>query len=806
MEKIALKSLSFISLLIFLSLVPILFISPKGTTVVWTLLIPLMPIGLLIVGFSRWRDICPLATLSKLTQNSNLLQKRKVPLWFEKNFWLFQYSLLFIALALRLIVLNADNYLLASFFIFVVVAALSINLIYTGKSWCNFFCPVGVVEKIYTLSNAKNYMHNSACGTCTACKKNCPDIDLESSYWKEGDLPQKSFVFYSFSGLILGFYLYFYLQSGSFTYYFSGEWTHKSLLPLSQGFFFFKDIPLFIAAPLTLILFSLASYAFFYSLEKYMWKKRVFKNISRETNTHKVKAIASFVAFNIFYVFAGAPAYENYPLLYALFYFLVVCLSTITLYKEIFREEAYFIQERFALKLIKRWDATKIIPSNLKEIYYTYINENRSQKERFKAYKSTIIDLMQDGILNEGSMQVLDRLREQIGISPRDHSSVMQLIRLNNKNLFDETIDKSTEKRYQENSYQKLIEDALKEHQEIESSYFKSLQKQFCISDTVHKEIMDKILHSNDKITEDILNLLEYIHQLIKLKNSVKVDGTREVNFLKYSIQNEFDFASKELFSILFTIYKDHKKSLKILLNISKREEIAKNFILNEANLHFLEKSIAAKMLAIYKNFFTTDSDMSRDNKKLIKKLLLHDSLQIAVAALLNAKFDTQSYLSDTVLDRFCSTNDKEILALLYKLKYATSRVTTYERMMYLNSIPLFNNLKFNDLYSLGETAKVVHFKTGEYIMHQGDIGKTLYILIRGAAVVEIDNKEVSKVGHREYFGEIALLGDIQRQASIKVTEPTLALSITKRNFKIFLQNNPKVSTKVIKEVIKKLI
>ena len=807
MNRLLVNILSIITLIIFLALIPILFFFDFGTTLVWTILIPLMPIGLLLIGFSRWRDICPLALISKITQHTTIIQKRKVPLWFEQNFWYFQYFLLFLALTLRLTTLNYNNHYLAFFFIFVVLSALLINLFFTGKSWCNFFCPVSSVEKIYSLSNAKNYMHDSACGTCTACKKNCPDIDLESNYWKEGVSKQKSFVFYSFPGMIFGFYIYFYMLSGNFEYYFLGEWTYDKLGIFSQGFFFAPSIPLFIAAPLTLGVFSLVSFYIFYTLEHYLWKKRVFVNANYETVTHKVKTVASFVAFNIFYIFAGAPTYMHYPNAYAIFYFFVVSASSIVMYREIFREESYFIQERFALKIIKKWNSAKVIPSNLKEIYYTYINENKSKKDRLKTYKSSITDLMQEGILTENSMKILDKLREQIGISTIDHNNVMRLIKLKNENLFDNTIEKSREKKYQEQSYKEVIENALNEHLEIEQSYLKSLQKQFCISDDVHKRIMDSIINNNEKIHQDILNALDNIHELIILKNSIYEDSTREINFLKYSIKNEFTYASKDLFSLLFTIYNKNKKTLKVLLNMSKGKHISDSFVMDKATLNFMHNSIAQKMILIYEDIYIHYKQVKiNKNQEIILKLLSHESIQIAIAALLNTKQNTQFFLNQDILNKFCNTNDQEVLRLLYKLKYSTQSITTYERMMYLNNIPIFKNLKFNDLHLLGQVAKVVYFEKDTYIINQGDVGKTLYVLIKGAALVEVDKKETAHLGHRDYFGEIALLGDTKRTASVKVTQETTALSISKKEFKLFLQHNPKVSTKVMKEIIKKLI
>jgi len=807
MNQLFINSLRILTMAIFLALVPILFYYDFGTSLVWTILIPLLPVALLIIGFSRWRDICPLAMISKISQKMNFIQKRKVPKWFENNFWAFQYGFLFIALCLRLTTLNYHNDLLGTFFILVVLGAFFINLFYTGKSWCNFFCPVGAVEKIYTISNSKNYMLDSACSTCTACKKNCPDIDLESNYWKEGALKQKSFVFYSFPGMILGFYLYFYLQSGSLSYYFIGKWTQEDFSLLSSGFFFAQQIPVFIAVPLSLSIFTLISYYFFKAIENYLWGKRVFKDASFETTSHKIKTISSFVAFNIFYIFAGAPAYQHFPLIYAIFYFAVVSISSTILYKEFFREEAYFIQERFALKIIKRWDSSKVIPSSLKEIYYTYVNDSKNKKERLSTYRESIIDLMQEGILTEGSFKILDKLRKQIGITNTEHDSILRLIKLKNEHLFDSSTDHSAETLHQEKSYKQVVENALSEHIELDAKYLKNLQNEFNISDDVHKNIMHSILNSNVKITEDIISLLKNIENLIDLENSIYEDATREIFFLKYSIKNEFVFHSKALFTLLFTIYKDNTKVLKVILNMSKGKHVPENFVFNEETISFMEPEISEMMITIYKKFKKEQLHADQnDNTNLIKKLLNHDSLQISTAALLNTKHNPTEFLNDNILEKFSNTDDIEIQSLLYKLKNNTNRITTYERMVYLNYIPIFKNLKFDNLHKLGQSSKVMKFKKNEYIITQGNLGSTLFVLVKGAAVVEIDGQNVAEVGHRDYFGEIALLGDTKRTASVKVTEDTVALRITKKQFKKFLQNNPKVSTQVMKEIIKKLI
>lgn len=788
--------------------VPFLFFFDNASALIWTILLPLFPLLIIIIGFSNWRNICPLAAVSKISQKLNINNKRKVPKWFESNFYYIQYFLLYAGLVFRLTTLNFNDFYLILFFIFVFLSAFVVNLIYTGKSWCNFFCPVGVVERIYSVSNAKNYAHNSACSTCTACKKNCPDIDMESNYWKEKSNKQKTFVFYSFPGMILGFYLYFYLQTGSYEYYFTGHWTQDTFTLLSSGFFFAPSIPVIIAAPLTIAFFSVVSFLLFKAIEKIVWNRKMFKKIDIITFEHRMKVAAAFVAFNIFYVFAGVPSYQHFPVLYTIFYFIVVFSSSIIFYKEIFREENDFIQERFALKIIKKWNSDKTIPSNLKEIYYTYINDNKDMETRLKTYKESIKELLKDGILDENSDAAIERLRTQVGISKKDHFNIMRTIKLNNEHLFDSTIEKSSEKRYQINSYKEMILEVLNTQDvELDINYVKSLQKQFHISDTLHKDIMYSIFNTDEKIHSNIIKLADQIAELIELQNSIYDDGSREINFLKYAIKEQFGLASKDLFSLLFVIYKDNKETLNTLKRIAKGQQVPDTFEFSKETLSFMDEEISEKLLYLKNEFNSKNKKASRHrNKKIITTLLSHESMQIASAALLTLYIKYPKLASNINFERFMESKDSKVSELAQRIQRKTEKLSILERMMYLNDVSIFHNLNFYELQSLAESTSLQEFIPQHYIIEQGGVGDTLFIIISGEAAIEVDGKKINIISDKDYFGDIAILGDIKRTASVKTITELTALTISKPIFRKFLNENPKIHKQLMKSVIKKLV
>lgn len=158
---------SLISTLVYIGLISSLFILENSTSLIWTIVIPILPMLFLLIGYTNWRNICPLAFISKFSQSINWIPKRKVPQWFEDNFYFFQFFLLVTAFSSRLIFLNFDNFSLGIFFILISLIAFGINLFFNGKSWCNFFCPVAVVEKVYCISNSHRYHVDSKCSCCT---------------------------------------------------------------------------------------------------------------------------------------------------------------------------------------------------------------------------------------------------------------------------------------------------------------------------------------------------------------------------------------------------------------------------------------------------------------------------------------------------------------------------------------------------------------------------------------------------------------------------------------------------------------
>ena len=143
--------LRWVALVVFIAL-PILtsLFEAYAGGVVWTIVIASLPVFIGLVGYHRWRRICPLAFLAQLPAHLARHGPRKAGSWLEAHYYSVALAAFFVSLWLRLIATNGDGHAISAFIGLLSLTALLVGLLYTGKTWCNYFCPVSFIEKIYT--------------------------------------------------------------------------------------------------------------------------------------------------------------------------------------------------------------------------------------------------------------------------------------------------------------------------------------------------------------------------------------------------------------------------------------------------------------------------------------------------------------------------------------------------------------------------------------------------------------------------------------------------------------------------------
>ncbi|MGB5080106.1 MAG: Crp/Fnr family transcriptional regulator [Burkholderiales bacterium] len=130
--------------------------------------------------------------------------------------------------------------------------------------------------------------------------------------------------------------------------------------------------------------------------------------------------------------------------------------------------------------------------------------------------------------------------------------------------------------------------------------------------------------------------------------------------------------------------------------------------------------------------------------------------------------------------------------------------------MLLLRNVPLFSVLPEHQLALLTSVVSRKRFSRGTAIIAAGDSTDSLYVVISGRLKVMISDDEgreviLSMLGPNEYFGEMGMIDDHPRSASVVCVEPCEVLGLSKRDFKKCLEDNFEMALTVMRGLVKRL-
>lgn len=119
-----------------------------------------------------------------------------------------------------------------------------------------------------------------------------------------------------------------------------------------------------------------------------------------------------------------------------------------------------------------------------------------------------------------------------------------------------------------------------------------------------------------------------------------------------------------------------------------------------------------------------------------------------------------------------------------------------------LKRVPLFSGLSQRQLRRLREDFRERTFRPGAAILREGEMsGVDFFVIVEGEASVTVGGKEVDRLGPGDYFGELALITERERFATVTAVEPVRCLSMASWHFRKFIQDNPDVAWKLLQHV-----
>ena len=886
-----------VMLLAFAATIPTILNVEHGNRLTWTVCIAILPFFWMAFGYHVWRRICPLAVMGQIGRLLGKPGTRKMGDWIGRNYILLQLSFMIVALTLRLVATNGSDVWLAGFLGAVTLFAIVTSFVYAGKTWCNFLCPVGLVEKIYTEpAHAASHQSDmtSQCAPCVACKKHCPDIDLEQGYWKEATEKPRRIAYFAWPGIVIAFYTYYFLVAGDWSYYFSGKWTYERDLPskwLDPGFTFLPDIPRVVAAPLTLITFGFASFLVFAIVEKLITSRSLkhlppdaddtAKETARARVRHGMLAFTGLVAFNAFYLFAGQPSLATLPhWVVTAWGLIVVFASTAMFVRRVTRKEDQYVHEKFAQKILKKWEWGDAPPSDkLEDIYLLHTERTKQREARLRAYKETVREMVADGLVTKGELVILDSLRAQLGVSDKDHQKIINELSGEERQLFDPKYQGSVEQRLKGEQYRKDLErivvEAARNGTKPAASTLEALRTERGVTEEEEQAELERIVapggpiaslydaelaevarlvaaaeasnHPGSSQDSASLGLLRHVAKLRAHEHAIHALGVLAVMTKRPEVEHVRSQAAARgvVRTQLLDMLSGVEPALRVplvetLMRLEKNAdaELTPGPILAVANdPSRYVRAVTAVLLSRFEDdasrrqleAMLDDPDpivreaatramgaKSRLTRDLLTKVLNDPDPVVRSAAVRAVSGGTTgSELPAIDPSIFAQTKHgvgKPGVYATLDANAAMAQLTTIEKMMLIRQVPIFADLKPEDLEELASVVEERRIDQNKDVFREGDPGDAVYLIVKGSVRVFVGGegtdrpeRTLSELGPGACIGEMAVLDASPRSATVRALERTRTLRVPGEGFKRVMSERPEMSQAIVAELVKRM-
>jgi CRP/FNR family transcriptional regulator, cyclic AMP receptor protein len=122
-----------------------------------------------------------------------------------------------------------------------------------------------------------------------------------------------------------------------------------------------------------------------------------------------------------------------------------------------------------------------------------------------------------------------------------------------------------------------------------------------------------------------------------------------------------------------------------------------------------------------------------------------------------------------------------------------------------LKGVPLFEGLSHRELVQLERVCEDLKVEPGKVLCREGEVGREFFVLVHGKVQVTRKGRRVSTLTGGDFLGEIGLLTELPRTATVTAETPVRLFVLTSREFHAVLDRNRNVERKVLRTLARRL-
>jgi CRP-like cAMP-binding protein len=132
--------------------------------------------------------------------------------------------------------------------------------------------------------------------------------------------------------------------------------------------------------------------------------------------------------------------------------------------------------------------------------------------------------------------------------------------------------------------------------------------------------------------------------------------------------------------------------------------------------------------------------------------------------------------------------------------------ITQNAKVEALKRAPLFDGLSRKELVELARVSEDLEVPPGKVLCKEGEIGHEFFVIVDGEVEVTRNGKRVATRAGGEFFGEIALLEETRRTATVTAKTPLRFFVLTRSDFRRLVNENRNVERKVLRALARRVV
>jgi len=128
--------------------------------------------------------------------------------------------------------------------------------------------------------------------------------------------------------------------------------------------------------------------------------------------------------------------------------------------------------------------------------------------------------------------------------------------------------------------------------------------------------------------------------------------------------------------------------------------------------------------------------------------------------------------------------------------------LSTAEKASALAQVPLFAGISGESMARLADSAGELEFAAGQFIVRQGQVGTGLYVVLDGSVKVLRGSDELARLRRGDFFGELSVIDQQPRNASVQAAEPTSCLAVASWDLLALIESDSAIALNLIRGLV----